>query len=260
MALTFDNNTEGLSFSSSKLDLLDAITIMAWYRVSATANAAYTMLSKEFSANSQLLLNRPSFGVGSNDWQFFHRRATTHSNIKTTGNIIQSGRWEWVCLLDSAGTAPTLLHGTLTTKPVEPVYNTQTTGVGAVTDDTGKALVVGRTFDAMQTFTGDLSFLALYNRRMSQAEALSHWPRPYVTSGCHLFTHPGYHGAVAATDLSGNAINAAVIGTPTLANPAPTPAPKLRLARLQPSLSQSDTRRVSLGGSMISSGRIVLAG
>ncbi len=260
MALTFDSNAEGLSFSSSLLDQLDAITIMAWYRVSATASTAYTLLSKEYAANNQLLLNRPAFGIGSNDWHFFHRRSTTSTSLTSTGNIIQTNRWEWVCLLDSDGTAPAMLHGTLTSKPVEPTYDTQTTGVGAVTNDAGKALNVGRTYDAAQTFTGDLSFLAMYNRRMSQAEALSHWPRPYVSTGCQLFTHPGYHGDVAATDLSGNAINANVSGTPTLATPAPIPMPRLRLARLQSTMSQLEARRVSLGGGILKSDRLVLAG
>ncbi len=260
MALKFDSNTAGLSFSSSLLDQLDAITIMSWYRVTATASVAYTLLSKEYSANSQLLLNRPAFGVGSNDWQFFHRRATTSTSIKSTGNIIQTNRWEWVCVLDSDASAPTMLHGTLTAKPVEPTYDTQTTGVGPVTDDAGQSMYVGRTYGGLQTFTGDVSFIAVYNRRMSQAEALSHWPRPYVSSGCQLFTYPGYHGTVAATDLSGNAINATVIGTPTLTNPVPIPMPRLRLAGMPSIFSAQEVRRVSLGSIALNSDRLVLTG
>ncbi len=260
MALTFNSNTEGLSFSSSLLDQLDAITIMAWYRVSATASStAYTLLSKEYSANSKLLLNRPAFGVGSNDWQFFHRRATTNTVVNSSSNIIQANRWEWVCLMDSDGVAPTILHGTLTSKPAEPTYSTQTTGVGTVANDSGKALNAGRTYNAQQSFTGDLSFLAIYNRRMSQAEALSHWLRPRVSSG-QLFTHPGYHSQVSATDVSGNAINATVAGSPTLASPVPIPMPRMRLARLQPTMSQLEARRVSLGSSVVRGERIIIAG
>lgn len=258
MALQFDDNAEHVAVTHPALDRLDAMTLMMWYRADTVSSAAtYTAVSKLFSAgNDQFLLWRPSLAPNPDDWAFFHRRASTATFVRSTGNIIQSGRWEWLCVLDSDGALPKFLHATLSSPPSEPAYYSRTAGFGAATDDSGQAMNVGRAIgSASQTFSGRIGFLAIFNRRLSDAEAAAQWRRPRPVAGCVHFVHAGSHG-LSWVDLSG----AKTTGTPA---GGPTPAPGVPLAmpivrRGWTARPDAGLRRIGLGSALPAGGRVLL--
>ncbi len=259
MSLLFDATTKYVQLSNTALDQIDGMTLMMWYYANTTASGTYTAFSKLFDAsNDQILIWRPSASPGPNDWNFFHKRATTNTFLKTSGDIVQANRWEWLCVLDSDGVAPKVFHGTLTSKPTETSYTSRTTGVGAVTDDSGQATNVGRAIQSgTQTFDGRIGFLAIYDRRMADAEALAHWKRPWPASNCVQFCYPGLHG-VSWVDLSGKGANGTVNGSLTQSSPIPLSSPRWLFPR--PGLPSAQARRISIGNTYPTGDRVMLAG
>lgn len=221
MAVRVLNSSSLFVVGDNSFNGWDGMTIILWYRVASVAAGPRTILSKlQLSSTSdQWTLFRPSAGVGPNDWWFVHRRTTTSTSMRTTGNIIQAGRWEWLCILDSDGVAPELLHGTLGVFPGQPTYDERITGSGGAAAETDNDLVLlnSAAFTDQASVSDDLGFVALYDRRMSLREALSHWSRPRLASGCRFLAWPGMHhdlGAVVTNivDMSGNKKDAVYAG------------------------------------------------
>lgn len=257
MSLLFDHDAEHVSINHASLDRLDALTLMLWYRVdSVAASASYAALSKLLSPGTdQLYLTRPIYFPYPDDWVFYHRRTVTSTFVRTSGNLVQAGRWEWLCVLDSDGEEPEMLHATLTTPPVEPPYLARTTGAGTVPDDSGQPMHIGRLASlGSQSFMGRIGFLAIYNRRMGLSEAKAHWRRPRPAAGCVHFCHAGLHG-LSWVDLSGAGSHGTPAGGPTLAPRVPLAMPLMRPAWTVPSTT---SRRVTLGGLATASPRVVL--
>ncbi|MBI4719259.1 MAG: hypothetical protein HY763_15790 [Planctomycetes bacterium] len=234
MSLLLDANGEYVQFTEAGLDQLDALTLVAIYYANTVSSATYALCTKDYDGvGNQFFLQRPSAAPSADDWWYFHRRAGTSSELKTNANIIQANRWEWVGVVDSAGTAPKLFQGPLTSRPTEPAYSLQTTGSGSPTNDSGRSMVLGRTINSgLNTFNGRVAFLGIANRRMSDAELLTHWPRPRPVPGAGwvLFTFPCFHGTVSAIDLSGGRRHGTVNGGPTVSAAAPLPFPRWGIA------------------------------
>lgn len=218
MALLFSGTQRVEHVSTPSLDGLDSITVMAWYMALSTASGAYSLFSKsDDPAGNYFFANRPAVHSGPNDWQYYRSRSGTPTIARSNGNIVQANRWEWICFLDSDGAAPEILHGTLTTPAAEIAsYYTRQTGVGAPVGTLGRPVNVGNADDYSQPF-GVIAFFALYDRRMSQAEALAHQYRPWPAPGAVLFTHMlgtdgvrdlspyGNHGTVAGATVTDHA-------------------------------------------------------
>lgn len=231
MSLLLDTNARYVQFNAAAIDQLDAMTLVCVYRAASVSGGPFTLLSKDFDgSNAQFNAFRPQLTPGPDDWAFFHRRATTNTFVRSGGNIIQANRWEWVAFLDSDGTAPRIFHGPLTARPVEPTYNLQITGAGAPPDDSATNMHLGRdVLSGTQTINARIAFLGIANRRMADAEVLTHWPKPRIAPGAGwiLFAYPALHGPATTVDLSGRAVNGTVNGTPAQAANPPWPAPLL---------------------------------
>ncbi len=265
MSILFDAVTEKHSIAAdATIDSLDAMTIILWYKASSVASFAHVALTKDTAAETEgFSLFRPKFNNGPNDWQFIRTRATTGSNIQTTGNIVQAGRWEFLAVSDDTSAAPSMVHGTLAARPTSPsLYAAATKGVGLVVDDSVNPLIVGVGAFSNQSANLNLGFLGIWNRRMTVAQMLSHWPRPRCDSGCVLFSFPGLHGSTSLVDLSGNRNNGTLFGSPTWSAPPPLPHGLLgpRRGRVSFQSVSSISRRVSLGETFVGSGRTVLIG
>ncbi len=222
MSIDLQSTTdEAIVPADAAINSLDAMTLIAIYRVDLITGGAYVLAEKRSTSQTDgWSLFRPFGQVAADDWWFFHHRATTDTSLQSNGNIIQANRWEFLAVMDSDGVAPQILHGPLNSLPVEPTY-TRTTGVGAVADDSAHDLTVGHNSLAVptQSFDGQLGFFGLWNKRMSLAEVKAQWRAPYATPESVLFSYPGYDGSATFVDLSGNANNGAVSGTSSYNNP-----------------------------------------
>lgn len=231
MSILLDANTEYISHNYAGLDGLDSITIIMIYMMVSTAADPEYVASKGLAdaTDDSVAVFRPKL---TSKWSFQHVREFTNSFFESSAGLIVQNRWEWIAVLDSDGTAPVLLHGTLTGRPAEPSYASRTTGSGSPFGDSATAWQFGRRFNATNQGNCRLAFAGISNRRMSVAEALTHWPRPRMVPGAGwvLLTHPGLHGTLSAVDLSGGKRNGTVNGTATLTPRPPLPFPRLRTA------------------------------
>lgn len=209
MALLFDATGEKVTVTAgANIDNLDSMTVMVWYYANTlSTSSSYPVLDKGLNPNGWQLF-RPAGGTGPDDWWFIHWRNTTDTSFRSGANIIQANRWEWICVMDSDGVTPEMLHGTLSSRATEPTYDASTTGSGAAAGDSSLDLKVGSNDDDTQVFDGKVAIVQVFSRRMSQAEALTHQFNPRVSNGCVLFLN--LHGTGTQPDLSGNQNNGTV--------------------------------------------------
>lgn len=222
MALLFDATDERVQVPAhASIDDLSSMTLMIWYQVTTVAGGtAYCVINKhDGTAGDGFLMFRPGGAVGPDDWWFIRNRATTDTSVQSNGNIISTNRWEWICVMDSDGVAPDLLHGTLAARAAAPTYGTRTTGSGATAGESDRDLWIGNS-DGTQPHQGRIGLVQIFNRRLTPAEALLHQYRPHVSNGCVLFLAPGSNGVGTQADWSGNANNGAVTGA-TVVDPLP---------------------------------------
>lgn len=139
---------------------------------------------------------------------------TATSNMSTYG----ASKWCWVAATwDSTGANgdQQLWHGDLATPFAEAsAYATQRVGSGTVTDTTALDFLVCNASTNNRVFDGKCAFVGAWNRRLSRADLIEQQILLRPTSGCVLFSFPGYepvdrdwsgfdnHGVVTGTTIS----------------------------------------------------------
>ena len=137
--------------------------------------------------------------------------------------------WNYVAISYDESAGPLLYFGNLTTIVAQPSYSAgPVVGSGATSSDAiGNLLIGARSFSqaAGSGFQGRIAFGGVWNRVLSLGEIKEQQFHPHVTSGCVLFSHLGYAGAVSTQpDWSGNG-NAGTITGATQAAHVPLGLP-----------------------------------
>lgn len=203
MAILFDADSERVEVPAhSSIDDLSSMTLMLWYYAVDVSSVGVSVTKHSDAGGDGFSLFRPQFAVGPNDWWFIRNRTTTDTQVQTSGNYIQTNRWEWACVMDSDGVAPDMLVGPLFGATVTPTYGTRTTGSGGTAGDSDRDLWIGDSPDFSQPAQQRIALVQMFNRRLSIAEAASYKLRPRPGNGCVLFLQLGLYGATAV-DLSG---------------------------------------------------------
>jgi len=226
MSILFDANTEGIHYTDAALTALDAKTIIMVYKVPDNTVSGITAFKERTAASgtADWHILRSSIAAGPDDWQFFTHRATTTSFLRSSGNIIQSARWEWVAFFEDAISVGQIVHGALSGTPIEVAYTLQQQGVGALGASGTTELMLGNDVALANSANLIIDSLGIWNRRMTVAEALTHHPKIHNSSGCKLLIKPGRKGVVGADDYSPNRMAHVVDGVPTVSADAPIPS------------------------------------
>jgi hypothetical protein len=125
-----------------------------------------------------------------------------------------TSKWNFIAgAFDTVNTTGNkLLIGDLTHAAAEPsAYTIQRTGSGAASTSNGDCYI-GVHSNTTFEFHGEIAFVGVWNRVLSNAEIIQQQWRPRITSGCVLFTFPGLYGTGSQPDFSGNATSGTITG------------------------------------------------
>lgn len=141
------------------------------------------------------------------------KAVTTSSNFAAWG----INKWCFVAIrFDTAGvnSDQKLLVGDQILDAAEPgAYSVQTVGSGTVTSESGTNFIFGNNAGFNIPFLGRMGFISCYNRAMPTVEIISQQWRPRVSTGCKLFSYPGFTGTGTQPDWSGNGSSGTVTGS-----------------------------------------------
>lgn len=160
-------------------------------------------------------------------------RATTNAQANSNDLAALVGRWSFSCFSFDASIVPHIYFGGTNRSVREVSYATQTTGVGALTDDSTQSLAAGNYGNGAfnnQANGGDIAFVSLFNRLLSLAEMewlrlrslmwLNHCAPPPIMPGCVFLCHEGREGvSTTQRDWSGQGLNGTVTGAIQGADP-----------------------------------------
>lgn len=224
MALHFDSGADAvLHGSDASIDNLDSQTWIWWGQQTVGTNTGRRIVYK--GGNLQVFVQDPASPSAANGVRYFRARATTASDASSNTTIFTNGVPAFVAIFDSDGVAPEIWTGDLNTRATEvPSYGAQATGVGTPTSDASSTLEIGTRLGGSLHSDWHISYLWVYNRRLSVAEALSHQFQPWrINSGCVL--KAAYFDDTTLADLSGNGNNGTINGTPVLRDHVPLGPP-----------------------------------
>ena len=226
MALHFNSTSDAiLHGSAASIDNLDSQTWIWWGVQTVGTNSGKRIVYK--GGNFQVFVQ--DHGTPSstpNGVRYFRARATTATDAASGSTIFTNGVPAFVAIFDSDGAAPEIWTGDLNTRATEiPSYGVQATGVGTPTSDAASTLEIGnRTGVGSLHSDWHISYLWVYNRRLSVAEALSHQFQPgRINFGCVLKV--AYFDDTTLADLSGSGNNGTINGTPALRSHVPLGPP-----------------------------------
>ena len=165
-----------------------------------------------YKGSLQVFFPRPNGLVGA--IRFFKNRATTGSNAISVANTFTANNWQFCAMVDGDGVTPQIWHGAYPTKATEVTYDTQTTGSGAPTDDSGNDLDIGgRDSGSNLSSESHLAVHWIYDVILTEKQVLMHQYDPgLVLANCVLKVIHGLSGTNNHADLSGNGISCVVEG------------------------------------------------
>lgn len=122
-------------------------------------------------------------------------------------SFVSTGANEWICMASTFdGTnAPKLYAAEIGAVMIEPsAYATQVAPIGVIGDDSANTEKIGGISGSAFGFPGNIAFVGIWNRALSQSELQSVCNRPNkLDSGNILFVYPGYTGGATEPEFSG---------------------------------------------------------
>ena len=214
MSLNFaGGSTDRVDFGSdASLDNMSEFTFMFWARWEVFGSLDF-LFSK--GASDDLALHFRFSGIALNEFAFDRARATTDlfvAQSNTGSHNLQTDTWYCVAATAHETNAPHIYSGSLTEIFAEYPYDSQITGSGAFTDDSGSNLIIGNNTGFTQATEGDIAFVQVWDRQLSLAECRANQFRMTPDVDTVAFSHLGYNGTGTQPDWSGNGNSGTVTG------------------------------------------------
>jgi len=217
--------------SGTSLDDHTALTWYAWvYQTSNVGNLNRGVISKNVSSignGKALRVTGATGGSNVNRMGVSIQRATTNATFVGSNSsfVTALNTRTFVAVTYDESDGPRGWRGTLSAPVAEINYLTgPTVGSGTTSSDASGNLRIGNFLAGeILSFPGRISVVAIYNRRMSQADLRVHQMRPFCSrdDGCRLFVNlGGGAGTGTQADLSGHGNNCTVSGL-SVANHVP---------------------------------------
>lgn len=218
--------------SNAVIDNLTAGTVLAWVYSAAGATSNSGVVWAKDGGGVYKYFSIPYYS-GNRHYEFAWKRATSDLYVGcTTDQFAAFGLNKWLCVgtaWDTAGSNGDqhLWCGDLTTALAEPTsYNdSQAVGSGAPGNEASNSFYIGNFSTGTQSWDGRIAVVALFNRKLTLAEAISWQFSPRMLPGCVGFWRLGENGTGTQRDLSGNA-NHGTVTSATAGTFAPLPFPE----------------------------------
>lgn len=217
MARNFAADGDLVSHTGAAATLDATGSVLLWMRPTSTTDR-----------QSWCATNASSYGgdfradLAGDNFSFYRERATTAVLMEAAAaNFAAYANNAWVffgAVFDTAAAASAqrLFMGSLTLAAAEPSsYATQTAGSGTNTASSSP-IVFGNGGVTTREFKGDIAWVGVWNRVLTQNEVRDQQWHPHVTSGCVLFSY--YNGFATEPDWSGQASNGSPTGTTVVKN------------------------------------------
>ncbi len=183
---------------------LSACTVMLWENPDSEDQNGHLLYGGS-GGTGWLIFRRTSAASG---YLVFQRDCTTtDAVIDTQQNNLQNvaaNQWNFLAVVWDLGVTGKLYTGDRTNPPAEPSsYGTQDLGSGSSVSGSGQGnLWVGSRNDGSLVHDGEIAWVHIVNRALTENEIRAQWLKPHLVNGSVLYTHLGIDASTNEPDWS----------------------------------------------------------